>query len=287
MRLVARRAALAGLRLLPKHLLSRLAGRAATVRLPAPLQRWEIGLFGRAVGADFSEVGDTIDSFSCLQEFFVRALREGVRPVDPAPDAVVAPCDGQWGISGTIAAGTLLQIKGQRYSLAALLSDAAAAAQFEGGAYATFYLAPRDYHRFHMPCAAHVRRAIYVPGALWPVNRLGVENVRGLFARNERLCAFFTVGGTAIDLCLVAVGATMVGSVRVRFDDMRTNARGGRRIDRTYTDPLPHFAKGEAWGRFEFGSTIVMLSMPDLLTLDEHPPGSRLRVGERIGTQFV
>jgi phosphatidylserine decarboxylase len=287
MRRAARRAALAGLRVLPKHLLSRLAGRAAAVRLPAALQRWEIRLFGRAVGVDFSEVRESINAFGSLQDFFIRALRDGVRPVDPAPDAVVAPCDGQWGTSGTVVDGTLLQIKGRRYSLAALLGDAAAAARLEGGAYATFYLAPRDYHRFHMPCAARVRRAIYIPGTLWPVNRLGVENIDGLFAQNERLCALLAAGGEAIDLCLVAVGATMVGSVRVRFDDLRTNLPRGRRLERTYSEPLPQFAKGEEWGRFEFGSTIVLIAVPGLLTLDEHAPGSRLRLGERIGTRVV
>jgi phosphatidylserine decarboxylase len=283
----ARRVALAGLRALPKHLLSRLAGRAAALRLPASLQRWEIRAFGRAVGADFSEARDAIGSFACLQDFFTRVLRDGARPVDPAPDSLVAPCDGAWGTSGIIAGGTLLQIKGRPYSLTALLDDGAAAARFEGGVYATFYLAPRDYHRFHMPCAACVRRAVYIPGTLWPVNRLGVENIEGLFARNERLCAFLAVGGEAVDLCLVAVGATMVGAVRVRFDDLRTNVPGGRRLDRTYTDPLPHFAKGEEWGRFEFGSTIVLLSTPGLLALDDHAPGSRLRLGERIGTRAV
>ena len=80
---VVRRVALEGLRLLPKHALSRLAGRAAALRLPAGLQRWEIGVFGRAVGVHFDEVRDPIESFRCLQEFFTRALREGARPIDP------------------------------------------------------------------------------------------------------------------------------------------------------------------------------------------------------------
>jgi phosphatidylserine decarboxylase len=283
MRPAARRVALAGLRVLPKHLLSRLAGRAAALRLPAALQRWEIRAFGRAVGVDFSEARDPIGSFACLQDFFIRVLRAGARPVDPAPDSVVAPCDGAWGTSGIVAGGTLLQIKGRPYSLTALLDDGAAAARFEGGVYATFYLAPRDYHRFHMPCAARVRRATYIPGTLWPVNRLGVEGIEGLFAQNERLCAFLAAGGEAADLCLVAVGAMMVGAVRVTFNDLRTNVPGGRRVERIYADPAPQFAKGEEWGHFEFGSTIVMLAAPGLVTLDDHPPGTRLRLGERIG----
>lgn len=279
----ARRLALAGLRLLPKNAVSRLAGQAAALRLPAPMQRWEIRLFARAVGVDFDEVRDPLESFGCLQDFFTRALRDGVRPIDAAPDAVVAPCDGAWGAAGTVADGTLLQVKGRPYSLADLLGDAATAASFAGGIYATFYLSPRDYHRFHMPCAACVRRATYMPGALWPVNRVGIEGIDGLFAQNERLCAFFTVAGNAIDLCQVAVGATMVGKVRVTFDDLTTNVRDGRPVTRTYADPTC-LAKGEEWGRFEFGSTIVMIAAPGLMALDVQPPGTPVRLGTRIGT---
>lgn len=280
---LARRLALAGLRLLPKNALSRLAGRAAALRLPAPLQRWEIRLFARAAGVDCDEVRDPLESFGCLQDFFTRALRAGVRPIDAAPDAVVAPCDGAWGAAGTVADGTLLQVKGRPYALADLLGGAAAAAPFSGGTYATFYLSPRDYHRFHMPCAGCVGRATYLPGTLWPVNRVGVEGIDGLFAQNERLCAFFTVAGTAIDLCQVAVGATMVGKVRVTFDDLTTNQHDGHPLTRTYGDP-PCLAKGEEWGRFEFGSTIVMIAAPGLLALEVRPPGTPVRLGTRIGT---
>jgi phosphatidylserine decarboxylase len=283
MRTVVRRLALVGLRLLPKHALSRLAGRVAALRLPARLQRWEIEVFGRAVGVDFGEVRDPIESFRCLQDFFTRALRDGARPIDPTPDAVVAPCDGSWGAAGMVSDGLLLQVKGRLYSLAGLVGDAAAAGAFDGGAYATFYLSPRDYHRFHMPCAARVHRATYVPGTLWPVNRMGVEGIDGLFAQNERLCAFLCVGGQAIDACLVAVGATMVGKVRVAFDDLTTNVPGSPPITRTYGDPAPQFAKGEEWGRFEFGSTIVMIAAPGVMALDVQPPGAVLRLGQRIG----
>jgi phosphatidylserine decarboxylase len=280
----ARRLALAGLRLLPKNVLSRLAGQAAALRLPAPLQRWEIRVFSRAVGVDVDEARDPLESFGCLQDFFTRALRDGVRPIDAAPDAVVAPCDGAWGAAGTVADGTLLQVKGRPYALADLLGDAAAAASFANGVYATFYLSPRDYHRFHMPVAACVRRATYIPGALWPVNRIGVDGIAGVFAQNERLCTLFSVAGSAIDLCQVAVGATLVGKVRVTFDDLTTNVRDGRLVTRTYGDPAPCLAKGEEWGRFEFGSTIVMIAAAGLMALDVQPPGAPVRLGTRIGT---
>jgi phosphatidylserine decarboxylase len=117
------------------------------------------------------------------------------------------------------------------------------------------------------------------------VNRIGVDHVEGLFAQNERLCAHVAVDGSdRADLCLVAVGATLVGKVRVTFDDLSTNLRGGRPVVRVYRAPYPCFAKGEEWGRFEFGSTIVMLAAPGTIELEVRPPGTPLRLGSRIGT---
>jgi phosphatidylserine decarboxylase len=276
------RLALAFLRALPKHGLSRAVGWLAERRLPVGLRAPLLGAFGRAVGVDFSEVADPLDSFASLQAFFTRRLRAGVRPIDPAADAFVSPCDGAWGAAGRVENGRLLQIKGRVYELAALLGDGEAARAFEGGTFATLYLAPRDYHRFHAPCAARVRRVIYRPGALWPVNRIGVEGIDGLFAVNERLCAMMAVGGAIENLCLVAVGATNVGKVRLTFDDLVTNRRGARPEARSFGDGIA-LAAGEEWGRFEFGSTIVLVAAPGLLTLDIQPPGTPVRLGQRIG----
>jgi phosphatidylserine decarboxylase len=277
------RFALALLRALPIHALSRAAGWLAARRLPAALRAPAAGAFGRLLGVEFDEVADPLPSFESLQAFFTRRLRDGVRPIDAAADAVVSPCDGSWGAAGRIARGQLLQVKGRPYDLAALLGEPAAARRFEGGAFATLYLSPRDYHRFHAPCAARVRRATYLPGALWPVNRIGVEGIESLFAVNERLCAFMSVAGADEDLCLVAVGAAMVGKVRLTFDDLTTNRRRAGAETRAYGDGIA-LAKGEEWGRFEFGSTIVLVAAPDLLALDVPPPGTPVRLGQRIGT---
>ncbi|MCC6639573.1 MAG: phosphatidylserine decarboxylase [Deltaproteobacteria bacterium] len=279
-----RRLTVPALRLLPRSALSRAAGRVAQIRLPAPLRAPACRAFGRAVGVDFSEVRDPLGSFDSLQAFFTRALREDARPIDSAADAIVAPCDGSWGESGVITQGTLLQLKGRPYSLAALLGEASDAAAFEGGCYATFYLSPRDYHRFHAPCAVRIESARSLPGTLFPVNRLGLEGVDSLFAQNERVCAFFEVGPPGSgSLCVVAVGATMVGRVRVLFDELTTNVRGAVRTDRTYGKTGARYARGEEWGRFEFGSTLVLLLPPGAGTLEVRPPGTALRLGTRIG----
>lgn len=270
----------------PRLALSRLAGRVAAARLPRALRELEIRVFGHLVGVDFGEMRDPIGHFGSLQDFFTRALKEGARPIDPDPAALVAPCDGFWGESGAVEGGTLLQVKGRSYSLAALLGGAEEARPYEGGRYATFYLSPRDYHRFHAPCAARVVRAAYIPGTLWPVNRAGLEGIPALFAQNERICAFLEIDPveSGRTICLVAVGATMVGKVRLRFDDLTTNE--GRAVieRRAYAPPGHVLAKGEEWGRFEFGSTIVMIAAPGTADIEAPSPGSVLRLGRRIGT---
>ncbi|HTO09880.1 MAG TPA: archaetidylserine decarboxylase [Myxococcota bacterium] len=274
--------ALEALRLLPRNALSRALGRLAALRLPRPLVRAEIALFAAAVGVDLSEMREPPEAFASLQAFFIRELRPGVRPIDPAPDALVAPCDGAWGESGQVVSGQLMQVKGRPYALAELLDSKDDAARFEGGSFATFYLAPRDYHRFHAPCDARVERARYVPGTLWPVNRLGLTGIDGLYAQNERIAVMMRARANDSLLCLVAVGATLVGKVRLRFDGLQTNLRAARGEERRYPADLA-LAKGEEWGHFEFGSSIVLVAAPGALELAGQPAGTRLRLGTRIG----
>ena len=194
----------------------------------------------------------------------------------------MSPCDGRWGAAGAVEGGLLLQLKGRPYALADLLGSPEDARRFEGGAYATLYLAPRDYHRFHAPCDARVRRCVYLPGRLWPVNRLGVEGVQGVFAENERICAHMSLPRTRDEsLCVVVVGATCVGSIRLSFDDLTTET--GQRAERRYHGDGVALKKGEEWGRFELGSTLVLLAAPGAAALDAPEPGTPLRLGTRIG----
>lgn len=278
-----RRALLAGLRVLPKNAMSRAMGRFAAIHWPAPIQRAQIRLFARLVGVDLREARDGVEAFDSLQQFFTRALRPGVRPIEGDADCLVSPCDGAWGEAGRIEAGTMLQVKGRPYRVADLLDDAELGASFEGGRYATFYLSPRDYHRFHTPTAGRITRLDYHPGALWPVNSVGLLGVDRLFARNERVCAFLEPSCTDAPILMIAVGATMVGSIRVTFDELRTNVAGATAVRRLLSRRAPHFERGQEWGHFEFGSTIVMLTPPGEIELDARPTGTPLRLGEKIG----
>ena len=264
--------------------MSRLAGRLVSIRLPRFLRPAVMKTYAAIFGADLSEVAEPLTAYPSVQDFFVRRLKEGARPVDLSPGALVAPCDGAWGQWGWVESGTLLQMKGRSYSLAELLGDEADAKRFEGGVYATLYLSPKDYHRFHTPGRTRVQRARYLPGSLWPVNQAGVELIDGLFARNERICAFMEVAEPGYDgeICLVAVGATMVGKVKLSFDDLETNRPGIGRTERDY--PSPHeLDRCQEWGRFLFGSTLVLLAGPGVVELDPPSLGAPLRLGSPIG----
>ncbi|MEL7058962.1 MAG: archaetidylserine decarboxylase [Acidobacteriota bacterium] len=277
------RGALIALRLLPKQLLSRLAGQLASFHWPPPLHRVIVGSFARAVGADLAEADEPLSAHRSIQEFFVRRLRPGVRPLDPDPRALTSPCDGAWGEAGRVRDGAAVQAKGRLYRIDELLGEDAR--RFEGGAFATLYLSPRDYHRFHAPTALEIERVRYLPGELWPVNRLGVEGVEALFARNERLVIFGRVQsgeGNGGEVAIVAVGATMVGTTRLAFDDVATRTGRAAVRERRYA-PAHALARGGELGRFEFGSTLVLVAEPSVLAFDRPPEGGPVRCGRRIG----
>lgn len=273
------------LRAIPRNLVSRLMGKVAAWRWPKSWRPRLWRAFGGFFGVDFAEIREPLDSFAALQDFFVRRLREGARPVDETPNILVSPCDGAWGAAGRVGEGRLLQVKGRPYGVGELLGiDEAEARRYEGGFFATLYLSPKDYHRFHTPCRVELPAATYLPGSLWPVNRAGVEGIARLFAVNERVVAFFDVAepGYRGRLALVAVGATMVGKVKVTFDDLETNRPGIGRQERSYR-PAKTFAKAEEWGRFEFGSTLVLVAEPGALELDIGEPGTPVRLGRPVG----
>jgi phosphatidylserine decarboxylase len=269
------------LRLVPKNTVSRLAGALTRWRAPAPVRLAAMKGFAARYGIDLSECPD-LDVYRTFGEFFARPLRPGLRPVASGDAVVVSPVDGAVSETGVTTAGRLVQAKGIDYSAAALLGDEALARRLEGGAYATVYLSPRDYHRIHFPASGKITGYRYVPGKLWPVNAASVRNVPGLFSVNERLV---TVMETPVGACaVVAVGATVVGRVRAFYDPTVPFTNQGAPFQvRDYESPLP-VEKGQELGAFEMGSTVILLFEPGKVRLDVRlVPGARVRVGEAIG----
>jgi len=198
-------------------------------------------------------------AYRSFNDFFTRALRPGVRPIAEDADAVVSPVDGTVSQCGAIAGDLLIQAKGQDYSLQELLAgDAEAVATYRGGSFACIYLAPYNYHRIHMPYAGTARDNVYVPGELFSVNAATARAVPRVFARNERLiCDFATPLGR---MAVILVGALFVGSIEtVHCGEVNPPPRGRKAPTRIATGLGRHFAKGEELGRFNMGSTVILL----------------------------
>ena len=241
---------------LAKRALTTLAGKFASARLgglTTSVIRWFVGRYN----VNMAEAANPdIASYTSFNDFFTRALKPGARPLASAD--LICPVDGAISQFGPIAKDQVFQAKGHTYSTTALVGgDAAAAARFDNGHFATLYLSPRDYHRIHMPCAGELTRMVHVPGDLFSVNPTTARGVPGLFARNERVVCFFeSAQGPFV---LVLVGATIVGSMATVWHGQVNPPRTGTLRQWDYAKGQVSLQQGEEMGRFLLGSTVVML----------------------------
>jgi phosphatidylserine decarboxylase len=282
------RAMLALLARLPQGALSRAFGRVADVPLPRPLRRPVLAAFANAVGAHTAEAELPLEEYGSLNRFFTRKLRPGAREWPRDPGVVASPVDGATGQVGTVREGRAIQAKGRWYSVGELLDDPAEGARFDGGAFVTIYLSPRDYHRIHAPCDGLVRLARHVPGALLPVNAPAVAHLPDLFARNERLVCY--LDGPLGRVAVVAVGAYNVGRISAAFDPAWnappgrsawvTNRRGVLQGETKRYEPPVRVRRGDEIMTFHLGSTVVLLFEPGRLALE---PGLRAEMQVRLG----
>jgi phosphatidylserine decarboxylase len=267
--------------LLPQHALSRLVYSATRSRL-RPFKNALIEAFVAHFHPDMSDAAEPdYLQFESFNAFFTRALRAGARPVDPDPAALASPVDGSVAQIGRLDGSYLPQAKGHAYTLEALLAgEGAWAERFRGGAFATLYLAPFNYHRVHMPLPGRLRSAWYVPGQLFSVNATTAASVPGLFARNERIVCVFEDGTR--HFALVLVGALCVGSMSTVWHGEVT-PRTRRRAELPLEAAAAPLAKGAEMGRFNMGSTVILLMPPDSTTwLGGIEAGTAVRVGQTL-----
>ena len=267
--------------LLPKKALTAFGGLVAGARggkATTALIRWFIGKY-RVNMAEAANPDPA--AYATFNEFFTRALKEGVRPLAVAP--FICPVDGAISQFGAIDKDQIFQAKGHHYSTTALVGgDTKLAAQFDNGTFATIYLSPRDYHRIHMPCDGVLRRMIYVPGDLFSVNPTTARGVPGLFARNERVvCVFDSAHGQFV---LSLVGATVVGSMATVWHGVVNPPRLPQITEWHYDTNAVVLKQGEEMGRFLLGSTVVMLFGRDRLAFDSSwVAGKPVCLGEKMG----
>lgn len=242
---------------LPQHLLSRMMHRVCRCRV-CWLKNLLISRVIRHYKVDMSEaVHSDMTVFEHFNAFFTRQLKAGARPI--AEGTIVSPVDGCISQLGKIHNGRIVQAKGHDYSILELLGgDEQLATEFAGGQFATIYLSPRDYHRIHMPLSGKLTRMRYVPGKLFSVNPLTVRGIPRLFARNERVITLFTteIGPVA----LILVGAIFVGSMETVWHEGEiTPPYTADILDWHYADADIQLNKGDEMGRFNMGSTVIVL----------------------------
>ena len=271
------------LKLLPKNLVSRVAGELAELPLPPGARGVVNRTFAQLAGIDLSEAERAPESYPSLNAFFTRHLKPGARPIDSRdPEVLVSPVDGRITQFGPIVEDTLIQAKGREYTLTSLLDSGLEAARFRGGSYATIYLSPRDYHRIHCPISGQVTKVSYIPGQLFPVNNFSVQRVDELFAINERLISFIETPAMQ-RAAVVKVGATCVGKISLSYHPILSNQPFRRRQD-IELDASVEVAHGDELGLFNLGSTvIVLIANPDFAFDPQLIDGQMVRLGQRLG----
>jgi len=264
---------------LPHHAVSRVVFKLT--RIESPLVPKAITLFSNAFDVDLNEAKNPDPkSYKTFNEFFTRELKAGIRPI--ADSKITSPVDGTISQSGKVIDGKIVQAKGVNYSLNQLLGgNAIRTKQFSNGQFITIYLSPRDYHRIHMPCTGKLIEQTHIPGRLFSVAKHTVNTIKGIFARNERVVAIFdTEYGP---MAMVLVGAINVAAIETVWDGLITPPKGKTITNKDFSDQDIKLNKGEEMGRFNMGSTVILVfsdGAPDLS--DSLQEDQVLRLGEAL-----
>lgn len=281
--MIASRIAAETLRFLPRKRLSWALGRVAAWGLPPPLLERAIDLYVRAYDVDLSECTVPDGGWASFNEFFTRQLRRGSRPIDDERGSIVSPADGLVADCGQIDANSRFRVKGRSYDVGTLLGDARDAPRFEGGKFAIIYLSPRDYHRVHAPVDGPVRLVRHVGGTLFPVNRIGLDHIPQLFAKNERV-AVLQESSSHGEVATILVGAIVVGGITLSFDSaVRTNDGPPRGTVRYLEGREPMLSRGDELGAFQVGSTVIVFLTRNAGIELVVEPGTVIRMGQAIG----
>lgn len=269
--------------ILPHHLISRIMGRLTH----SQNKTWKNFLIRLAIRTYKINVNEALEqdlnAYASFNHFFTRALNPESRPIADRKNAVASPADGTVSQAGKITRGKIFQAKGKNFTAIDLLGgDQERAKPFENGEFATIYLSPKDYHRLHMPLAGTLKEMVHIPGRLFSVNAATTNSIPGLFARNERVTALFEteVGPMA----LVLVGAINVASIETVWDGVITppSAREVRSWQYPYNPPF--LKRGEEMGRFNMGSTIIVLFGNNKINWESNlVAGKSVNMGELIG----
>lgn len=268
--------------LLPHRLLSRIIYHA-TRWTWRPWKNFLISQIVRRFHVDMSEAQqpDAL-AYPCFNAFFTRVLRADARPLGNDSRTVLCPADGQISQIGSIDDGRIFQAKGQSFSTAELLGDAAAAARYRSGRFVTIYLSPRDYHRVHMPLDGALISTTHIPGRIFSVAPFTVQAIPRLFARNERLACHFQ--GAHGPFAVVMVGAILVSSVSTVWDGLVIPPYAADVVRSDFRQREVKLSRGSEMGRFNMGSTVIVLLPDGAAEWNALAAEQTVKMGQRLGT---
>lgn len=268
--------------ILPHHFISRILFRLT--RIESPLAhyfiRWFIGHFNVSMSEAAKEHVEDYPSFNA---FFTRALKDTIRAFPETNDVMACPVDGVISQIGRIGQGRIFQAKGHSYSTLELLGGREKVAdRFSNGMFATLYLSPRDYHRIHMPLSGTLKQMLYIPGRLFSVSPSTTRAVPRLFARNERVVAVFD--GDTGPFAMVLVGAMNVAAIETVWHGLVTPPHRRQIGEYFYADKPLNLRIGQEMGRFNMGSTVILLASGNIQWLPELAAELPVKLGQPLGS---
>lgn len=243
---------------------SRMGGRF----LDSTMSRWLIGPFVEKSGIVLEEYEDCVwDSYNA---FFIRRIKEGMRPVDKREEHLISPCDSKLTVSSIEEQGQFL-IKNTRYTLSELLRDSHLARKYLGGDALIFRLTVDDYHHYCYIDAGKKSANRVLPGVLHTVNPVA-NDVYPVYVQNSRQYSLLKSENFGTVL-MMEVGALLVGKIVNHHQEAQV-------------------VRGQEKGYFQFGgSTVILLFEKGRITVDEDIlKNSRdgvetvVQMGEKIGT---
>ena len=217
--------------------------------------------------------------FSSLRDCFIRQLRPGARTIEKAENIVTSPCDAIVGACGSMQGITALQAKGFPYELSDLIPNTDVREKYRDGIYVTLRLKSSMYHRFHAPVDCNVNRVTYVSGDTWNVNPIALKRIERLYCKNERAVIDLGTHSPGSGVCLVAVAAILVASIKLHClpDSLDIRQAGPEQLDCSAS-----YAKGDEMGYFQHGSTIILFATDDHALCEGVEEGRRIDMGRPL-----
>ncbi len=248
-------------------LISQNFGKFASKEFPSWFQNIVNQAYVSLMGLDMSDFHQP-NTYKSLNALFTRNFRvKRVFSLDS--EDFISPCDSLISETGTITNDYALQIKGMSYKCADFIGTEFSAQEkaiVENGSFINCYLAPKDYHRYHIPTNLKVLKAVHVPGKFYPVNMPSLKKRLNLFIENERV-VILCEASNGKKFYIILVSALNVGVMQVNFEPLiQTNAIASS--PQTYEFKDLYLNKGDDFGCFEMGSTIIILSEKGMLNVN-------------------